>query len=206
MRRSLARANIKTVIGSFYEKLVARLFEIICSRADSPVLSKFSLPFVFRDEKVTNVWIVTENSRKLEFDVLIRGTFYPFDVMAGGRQTLDIIIPIECKYRMVKPEDVTAFDDRIRAAFGEARNVLPIMIGLGWNNEALHIARRLELMTLYFSAIDRLISEMIGKRYRHEYEWKRVEEMLNSGEITLKELRERLKKGEWRFEFEKILT
>ena len=204
VRKSLARINIKTVIGSFYEKLVARLFEIICSRTDNPALSKFSIPFVFRDEKVTNVWIVTENGRKLEFDVLIRGTFYPFDIMAGGRQSLDIIIPVECKYRIVKPEDVTAFDDRIRAAFGEAKNILPLMIGLGWNNEALHIAKRLGIMTLYFSAIDRLISEMTGKRYRHEQEWKRVEEMLNRGEITLKELRERLKKGEWRFEFEKM--
>lgn len=205
VRKSLARVNMKTVIGSFYEKLVARLFEIICSRADSPVLSKFSLPFVFRDERVTNVWVVTEQGRKLEFDVLIRGTFYPFDVMAGGRQSLDIIMPIECKYRMVKPEDVTAFDDRIRAAFGESRNVLPLMIGLGWNNEALHMAKRFGIMTLYFSAIDRLISEMIGRKYRHEQEWKRVEEMLNRGEITLKELREKLKKGEWRFEFEKIV-
>ncbi|RLF03619.1 MAG: hypothetical protein DRJ64_08200 [Thermoprotei archaeon] len=205
VRKSLARINIKTVIGSFYEKLVARLFEIICSRTDNPALSKFSIPFVFRDEKVTNVWIVTENGRKLEFDVLIRGTFYPFDIMAGGRQSLDIIIPVECKYRMVKPEDVTAFDDRIRAAFGEAKNILPLMIGLGWNNEALHIAKRLGIMTLYFSAIDRLISEMTGRKYRHEQEWKRVEEMLNRGEITLKELREKLKKGEWVFEFEDML-
>ena len=205
VRKSLARINIKTVIGSFYEKLVARLFEIICSRADNPALSKFSIPFVFRDEKVTNVWIVSENGRKMEFDVLIRGTFYPFDIMAGGRQSLDIIIPVECKYRMVKPEDVTAFDDRIRAAFGEAKNILPLMIGLGWNNEALHIAKRLGIMTLYFSAIDRLISEMTGRKYRHEQEWRRVEEMLNRGEITLKELREKLKKGEWVFEFEDML-
>jgi hypothetical protein len=205
VRKSLARVNIKTVIGSFYEKLVARLFEIICSRTYHPALSKFSLPFVFRDERVTNVWIVTENGRKLEFDVLIRGTFYPFDILAGGRQSLDIIIPIECKYRMVKPEDVTAFDDRIKAAFGDSRNVLPLMIGLGWNNEALHIARRLGIMTLYFSAVDRLISEMTGRRYRHEDEWKRVEEMLNRGEITVKELREKLKKGEWRIEFEESL-
>ncbi|WP_456330657.1 hypothetical protein [Archaeoglobus sp.] len=206
VRKSLARVNMKTVIGSFYEKLVARVFEIICSRADSPVLSKFSLPFVFRDEKVTNVWIVTEQGRKLEFDVLIRGTFYPFDVMAGGRQSLDIIMPIECKYRIVKPEDVMTFDDRIRTAFGEGRNVLPLMIGLGWNNEALHMAKRLGIMTLYFSAVDRLISEMTGRKYRHEEEWRKVEEMLNRGEITLKELREKLKKGEWRFEFEKIMT
>ena len=79
------------------------------------------------------------------------------------------------------------------------------MIGLGWSNEALHMAKRLGIMTLYFSAIDRLISEMTGKKYRHEYEWKRVEEMLNKGEITLKELREKLKKGEWRFLFEKFV-
>jgi len=98
------------------------------------------------------------------------------------------------------------FDDRVKAAFGNARNVLPIMIGLGWSTEAMHMAKRLGIMTLYFSAIDRLISEMIGKRYRHEYEWKRVEEMLNRGEITLKELREKLKKGEWRFEFEGLIN
>ena len=111
-------------------------------------------------------------------------------------------MPIECKYTLVKPEHVANFDDKVKAAFGNARNVLPIMIGLGWSNEALHVAKRLGIMTLYFSAIDRLISEMTGKKYKHE---RRVEEMLNKGEITLKELREKLKKGEWRFEFEKFL-
>ena len=114
-------------------------------------------------------------------------------------------MPIECKYTLVKPEHVANFDDRIKAAFGNARNVLPIMIGLGWSNEALHVAKRLGIMTLYFSAIDRLISEMTGKKYRHEYEWRRVEEILNKGEIMLKELREKLKKGEWRFEFEELI-
>ena len=79
--KSLAGINIKAVIGSFYEKLVARLFEMICSAVENPKLSKFSIPFVFRDKKVTNVWIVTEKGRKVEFDVLIRGTFYPFNVM-----------------------------------------------------------------------------------------------------------------------------
>ncbi len=68
------------------------------------------------------------------------------------------------------------------------------------------MAKRLGIMTLYFSAIDRLISEMAGRKYRHEQEWKRVEEMLNRGKITLKELRERLKKGEWRFLFEEFLS
>lgn len=92
-----------------------------------------------------------------------------------------------------------AFDDRVRAAFGERRNVLPLMIGLSWNNEALHVAKMLGIMTLYFSTVDKLLSEMLGRSYRHEREWKKVEEMLNRGEITLKELRERLKKGEWRF-------
>jgi len=47
---------------------------------------------------------------------------------------------------------------------------------------------------------------MVGKKYRHEDEWRRVEKILNKGEITLKELREKLKKGEWRFEFEKLLN
>jgi len=204
--KSLSRMNIRAVIGNFYEKLVARLFEILCSSEElrrNPELSKFSIPFVFRDERVANVWVVTESGRKLEFDVLIRGTFYAFNVMTDGRQTLDVIIPVESKYTLVKPEHVTNFDERIRAAFGDSRNVFPIMIGLGWSNEALHMAKRLGIMTLYFSAIDRLISEMTGKRYRHEEEWKIVEEMLNKGEITLKELRERLKKGEWRFEFER---
>ncbi|WP_148212092.1 hypothetical protein [Ferroglobus placidus] len=208
IRKSLERVNIKTVIGAFYEKLVARVFEVLCTSEElrkNPELSKFAIPFVFRDEKVTNVWIVTEQGRKIEFDVLIRGTFYSFDVMASRRETLDIIIPVECKYRMVRPEDVTAFDDRVRAAFGERRNVLPLMIGLGWNSEALHIAKRLGIMTLYFSAVDKLLSEMLGRNHRHEYEWKKVEEMLNKGEITLKELREKLKKGEWRFEFEEWL-
>ena len=208
VRRSLARINIRTVIGNFYEKLVARLFEILCTSEKlrkNPELSKFAIPFVFRESRVANVWIVTEQGRKIEFDVLIRGTFNSFNVMTSGRETLDIIIPIECKYRMVKPEDVTVFDDRIRAAFGDRRNVLPLMIGLGWNKEALHIAKRLGIMTLYFSAVDKLLSEMLGKSYRHENEWKRVEEMLNKGEITLKDLREKLKKGEWRFEFEEII-
>ncbi len=45
---------------------------------------------------------------------------------------------------------------------------------------------------------------MTGKRYRHEDEWKRAEEMLNRGEITVKNLREKIRKGEWRFEFEKM--
>jgi len=40
------------------------------------------------------------------------------------------------------------------------------MIGLGWSNEALHMAKRLGMMTLYFSAVDGLISEMTGKHYR----------------------------------------
>ncbi len=207
--RSLARMNIKTVIRIFYEKLVARLFQILCSSEElrkNPELSKFSIPLVFRDEKVANVWVVTEKGRKLEFDILIKGTFYAFNVMADGRTSLDIIIPIESKYTLVRPEHVANFDDRVKAAFGNARNVLPIMIGLGWSTEAMHMAKKLGIMTLYFSAIDRLISEMIGRKYRHESEWKRVEEMLNKEEITLKELREKLKKGEWRFEFEEILS
>jgi len=173
-------------MGSFYEKLVARLFEILCTSEElrrNPRLSKFSIPFVFRDERVANVWIVTENGRKLEFDVLIRGTFYPFNVMVDGRSSLDIVMPVECKYRMIRPEDVVNFDDRVKAAFGNARNVLPLMIGLGCNSEALHMAKRLGIMTLYFSAIDRLISEMTGRKYRHEQEWKKVEDMLNKEKL-----------------------
>jgi len=82
--------------------------------------------------------------------------------MASRRETLDIVIPVKSKYRMVKLEDVMAFDDRVRAAFGEGRNVLPLMIGLSWNCEAFHIAKRLGIMTLYFSAVDKLLSEMLG--------------------------------------------
>lgn len=89
--------------------------------------------------------------------------------------------------------------------FGNFKNVLPLMIGFSWKDEAMHIAKRLGIMTLYFSAIDRLLSEMTGRKYRHEDEWKRFKEMLNKGEITVKELRKKLKKGEWRFMFEEML-
>jgi len=44
--------------------------------------------------------------RKLEFDVLIKGTFYAFNVMADSRSSLDVIIPIESKYTLVRPEHV----------------------------------------------------------------------------------------------------
>ncbi len=49
----------------------------------------------------------------------------------------------------------------------ERADVLPLEMGLDWNNEVLHVTRRLGIMTLYFSAVGRLISEMTG-RYRHE--------------------------------------
>lgn len=65
--RSLTRMNIKTVIGIFYEKLVARLFQILCSSEElrkNPELSKFSIPFVFRSDKVANVWVVTEKGKE----------------------------------------------------------------------------------------------------------------------------------------------
>ena len=96
-----------------------------------------SVDEILEDAKVTNVWIVTESGRKHEFDMLIRGIFYAFNVMAdalllGNRQT-------------------------------DKRN-------------------------------DR----------QHEQEWKNVKEMLNGGEITLKKLKEKLKKGVWRFEFEEL--
>ncbi len=205
IKKSPERVNIKALMGKFYEKMVVKLFEIICSGKLKGRLSRFSIPFVFRDERVGEVWIVTEKGRKLEFDVLIRGTFYPFNVMVDGRSSLDIIMPIECKYRIVKAEHVINFDERIKEAFGNFKNVLPLMIGLSWKDDAMHIAKRLGIMTLYFSAIDRLLSEMTRRKYRHEDEWKRVEEMLNKGEITVKELREKLKKGEWRFMFENEL-
>ncbi|NOZ76694.1 MAG: hypothetical protein GXO65_03265, partial [Euryarchaeota archaeon] len=183
IKKSLQGISKRAVVGSFYEKLVARLFSMLCTSEElqNSELAKYMIPFVFRDEKVTNVWITMESGRRGEFDVLIRGTFTAFNVMADNKPFLDFVIPIESKYRMVQPEHVTAFDDKIKSVFGDRRIVFPIMFGLGWKQESLHLTKRLGILTTYFSSIDKLIREMTGTKYRHEHEWKRVEEMMENG-------------------------
>ena len=54
----------------------------------------------------------------------------------------------------------------VKVAFGNARSVLPYNGRLGWNGEALHMMKKLGIVTLYFSAIDRLINRQVDKRYR----------------------------------------
>jgi len=44
-------------------------------------------------------------------------------------------------------------------------------------------------MTVYFSSIDKLIRKMTCTRYRHEHEWKRVEQLMNEGKLSVEELR-----------------
>lgn len=207
IKKSLSRIHIRSVIGNFYEKLVGRLFNMVCTSKElqNSELSKYMIPFTFRDEKVMNVWITTKSGRRAEFDVLMRGTFNAFNVMASERRFLDIIIPIESKYTMVKPEHVTTFDDKIRNVFGERRHIIPLMIGLGWSKEALHLTKRLGIFNVYFSAIDKLVSEMSGRKYRHAHEWKRIEKMMEEGKISLEELRNQLDKGEYKFLFEEYL-
>ena len=207
IKKSLSRIHVKALVGNFYEKMVAKLFNLICTSKElqNSELSKYMIPFVFRDDKVMNVWVTTESGRKAEFDVLIRGTFNAFDTLSDGRNFLDIVIPIESKYTMVKPEHVTAFDDKIRSVLGEGRNIIPIIIGLGWSREALHLAKRLGIMTVYFSSIDKLIRKMTGTKYRHEHEWKRVEQLMNEGKLSVEELRKKLKKQEFKFLFEELI-
>lgn len=205
--KSLSRISQNTTMGIFYEKLVARLFDIICTSEElhNSELSRYMIPFVFRDERVTNVWITMESGRKGEFDVLIRGTFTAFNVMARDRPFLDIIIPIESKYRKVKAEHVISFDDKIRSIFRGRRNIIPIMVGLAWTKEALALTRRFGVLTIYFSDINRLVREMTGTKYRFEHEWDRVEESMEEGELSIEVLRRRLKKNEFRFIFEEYI-
>lgn len=125
---------------------------------------------------------------------MVRGTFNAFDALSDGRNFLDIVIPIESKYTMVKPEHVTAFDDKIRSVLGEGRNIIPIIIGLGLSREALHLAKRLGIMTVYFSSIDKLIRKMTGTKYRHEYEWKRAEQLMNEGKLSVEGLKKKAEK------------
>ncbi|NOZ59965.1 MAG: ATP-dependent DNA ligase [Euryarchaeota archaeon] len=208
IRKSLSRIHIRKLIGIFYEKLVAKLFQLLCTSEEltrDPELSRYMIPFVFRSERVANVWVTMPGGRRGEFDVLIKGTFRAFDVMAEGRGFLDLVIPIESKYTVVTTEHVTYFDDKVRKVFGDARNVLPIMVGLSWKPDAMALAKRFGFMTLYFSSIQNLLRALTGTEYSLEGEWKRVEEMLNKGEITLEELRRRINDLEIKYEFEELL-
>jgi hypothetical protein len=162
------------------------------------------IPFVFRSDRVVNVWITLDSGRRAEFDVLLRGTFKVFNIMAKNKEFLDIVIPIESKYGQVLPEHVNTFDDKITQVFGStAGNVIPIMIGLGWTKEALDLARKLGILTIYFTAIDNLITEIAGKRYRIGSEWEHAKKRINSGELTLEELRSQINKMEYKYLFEK---
>lgn len=207
IKKSLSRINIRTVIGNFYEKLVAKLFNMICTSEElqSSELSKYMIPFVFRDKKVMNVWITMESGRRGEFDVLLKGTFNAFNAMTDGKPFLDIIIPIESKYTMVKPEHVTHFDDKIRNVFGDGRNVIPIMIGLAWSSDAMDLAKRFGILTIYFEAINKLVRAMTGTRYRYEHEWKQVERLMNEGKLSIEELRRQLDEQEYKFLFEEYI-
>lgn len=208
VKKSLTRIHVRTVMGRLYEKLVARLFDVLCTSKElqsSAELSRYMIPFVFRDEKVSNVWYTTEGGRRGEFDVLLRGTFVAFDAMSEGKNYLDLVVPIESKYTMVKPEHVTTFDDKIRRVFGERGKVIPILVGMAWTEESLHVARRFGILTVYFSAIDKLIRKMTGHKYRHEHEWRRIEEEMNQGRLTLEELRAKLDDGSYVFLFEEYL-
>lgn len=207
IKKSLQGISKRAVIGIFYEKLVSKLFNMLCTSEElqNSEFAKFMIPLTFRDEKVNNVWITMASGRRGEFDVLIRGTFNAFNIMANNKAYLDFVIPIESKYRMVQPEHVTQFDDKIKSVFGDRRIVFPIMFGLGWKTETLHLTKRLGILTTYFSSIDKLIRAMTDRKYRHEHEWKRVEEMMKEGKLTYETLREQLNKGEFKFLFEEYI-
>jgi hypothetical protein len=206
IRKSLSRINVRAVIGNFYEKLVAKLFNMLCTSEElqSSELSRYMIPFVFRD-KVNNVWVTMESGRRGEFDVLLRGTFNAFNAMTDGKPFLDIIVPIESKYTIVKPEHVTHFDDKIRNVFGDRRNVIPILIGLTWSSDAMDLAKRFGILTIYFEAVTKLVRAMTGTRYRHEHEWKQVERLMNEGKLSIEELRRQLDNQEYKFLFEEYI-
>jgi hypothetical protein len=188
--------------------MVAKLFGLICTSKElqqDPELSKYMIPFVFRDNNVANVWTTLDTGRRAEFDVLIRGTFRAFDVMAEGKTFLDLVIPIESKYTVITTEHVTHFDEKIRKFFGDNRNIIPIMIGLSWKNEAMTLARRFGFMTLYFSSINKLVAALTGTKYDFHQEWIRVEAKLNSGELSLENLRKQINSLELRYEFEELI-
>ena len=208
VKKSLSRIHIRTLVGYFYEKLVAKLFNLICTSKElqqDPELSRYMIPFVFRDSNVVNVWTTLDTGRKAEFDVLIRGTFRAFDAMADGKTFLDLIIPIESKYTVITTEHVTHFDEKIRKFFGDNRNIIPIMIGLSWKNEAMTLARRFGFMTLYFSSINKLVAALTGSKYDFHQEWRRVEEKLNKGELSLENLRKQINSLELKYEFEELI-
>lgn len=207
IKKSFERTREQNLIGSFYEKLVARLFNILCTSRElqNSNLSKYMIPFVFRDEKVGNVWLTLDSGRRVEFDVLLRGTFKAFDAMTDGKYFLDLIIPIESKYTKVEPQHVTIFDEKVRKAFNERNNVIPIMIGLNWTEQALHLTRRFGILTIYFSSITKLVRAMTGTRYRFEHEWKKASMSIKEGKLTEKELRFLLDNQEYKFIFEEYL-
>jgi ATP-dependent DNA ligase len=208
IKKSLSRIHVRRLIGHFYEKLVAKLFELLCTSEElrqDPELSRYTIPFVFRSERVANVWTTMQGGRRGEFDVLIKGTFPAFNEMARGKGFLDLVIPIESKYTVVTTEHVTYFDDKLRKVFGDARNVLPIMVGLSWKEDAMALAKRFGFMPLYFSSINNLLRTLTGSEYSLDNEWRRVEEKLNKGELSLEELRRRINSLEIKYEFEELL-
>lgn len=209
IKKSLSRIHIKTLIGYFYEKLVAKLFQHLCTSRElqrDPELSRYMIPFVFRSDRVVNVWTTMKSGRRGEFDVLIKGTFRAFDVIAKGKTYLDLIIPVESKYTVVTSEHVTYFDEKIRKVFGEgARNILPIMVGLSWKEDALALARRFGFMSMYFSSLNNLLSRLTGTEYKFNNEWKRVEDKLGSGEISLEELRGLINTLKIKYLFEELI-
>jgi ATP-dependent DNA ligase len=187
---------------------VAKLFQLLCTSRElqrDPELSRYTIPFVFRSDRVANVWTTMKSGRRGEFDVLIRGTFRAFDTIAKGKGYLDLVIPIESKYTVVTAEHVTGFDEKIRKVFGDARNIMPIMVGLSWKQDALTLAKRFGFMPIYFSSLNNLISVLTGTGYRLDDEWKRVEERLNKGEISLEELRKKINSLEIKYEFEGLI-
>lgn len=211
LKRQIAKSIRKignwALRGIFYEKLVAKLFDILCTSQElqNSELSRYMIPFVFRSDRVTNVWVTMKSGRRGEFDVLLRGTFPAFNAMAGGKNYLDIVIPIESKYKKVEADDVLAFEDKINSIFGDGMKVTPIMIGLAWTDEAIEISRRFGILTVYFSAIDKLIREMTGRKYRVQHEWKRFEDLKRKGELTNESLRDRLKEQNYSFIFEEYI-
>jgi ATP-dependent DNA ligase len=208
IRSSLSRIHVRKLIGHFYEKLVAKLFQLLCTSRElqrDPELSRYTIPFVFRSDRVANVWTTMPGGRRGEFDVLIRGTFSAFNEMARGKGFLDLVIPIESKYTVVTTEHVTGFDDKVRKVFGEARNVLPIMVGLSWKEDAMALAKRFGFMPLYFSSIQNLLKTLTGTEYSLKGEWRRMEDMLNKGKLSLEELRRRINSLEIKYEFEELV-
>jgi ATP-dependent DNA ligase len=208
IKKSLSRIHVRTLVGYFYEKLVAKLFNIVCTSSEIQQhmeLSRYGIPFIYRKDRVVNVWTTLESGRKIEFDILIDGTFPAFDIMADGKTFLDFKILIESKYSVVTTEHVTYFDEKMRRAFRDRSLIYPIIIGLSWSPDAMVLARRLGIVPLYFSSINRLIRALTGVEYGFRREWERVEDWLNSGKLGLEVLRRQINSLEFRYEFEELL-